>query len=62
MPPTPDDPPLATILRRVVHDLPAGTITDLATGHALLQAMLARLPSLPPAAEPATTFRPDTSL
>jgi hypothetical protein len=51
-------PPLAALLRRAGHDLPAETVADLAQGHALLDAMVALLPPQPPAAEPATVFRP----
>jgi hypothetical protein len=57
----PTFPPLAALLRRAGHDLPADTVADLAQGHALLEAMVALLPAQPPSAEPATVFRPATA-
>lgn len=54
----PSIPPLAALLRRAGHDLPSEAVADLAPGYALLEAMLALLPAQPPAAEPATVFRP----
>jgi hypothetical protein len=55
---TAPEAPLAEMLRRAGHDLPAEVVADLLPGHALLQAMLARLPSQAPPDEPATVFRP----
>jgi hypothetical protein len=56
----PDIPPepLGTLLRRAGYDLSDATVADLAPGHALLEAMLARLGATAPEAEPATIFRP----
>lgn len=56
----PSIPPLAALLRCAGHDLPSEAVADLAPGYALLEAMLALLPAQPPAAEPATVFRPAT--
>lgn len=54
---TTPDLPLAALLRRAGHDLPPEAVADLAHGHALLRAMLARLGQAAPQAEPATIFR-----
>ena len=53
------EPPVAAILRRAGYDLPAAALADLGHGYRLLEAMLARLGTTAPEAEPATTFRPD---
>jgi hypothetical protein len=53
------EPPVATALRLAGHDLPPETLASLDRGHALLQAMLARLGAIAPEGEPATTFAPD---
>jgi hypothetical protein len=52
-------PPVAEALRLAGHDLPLETLRALDTGHALLQAMLARLGASEPEAAPALVFRPD---
>jgi hypothetical protein len=52
-------PPVAEALRLAGHDLPPEVLASLDAGHALLQAMLARLGATAPEAEPASTFRPD---
>lgn len=53
------EPPVAAPLRLAGYDLSTETLASLDAGHALLQAMLARLGAPPPAAEPATAFLPD---
>jgi hypothetical protein len=59
----PETPPetLDATLRRAGFDLPKEAVADLARGHELLVAMLARLGSTAAEAEPATTFRPDAA-
>jgi len=52
-------PPVAKALRLAGYDLPPDTLASLDSGHALLQAMLARLGATAPDAEPAMAFRPD---
>jgi hypothetical protein len=52
-------PPIADALRLAGHDLPPQTLLSLDGGHALLQAMLARLGATAAEAEQAATFRPD---
>jgi hypothetical protein len=52
---------VAARLRQAGYELPAEAVADIARGHALLAAMLARIAPQPPAAEPATVFRPETA-
>ena len=52
-------PALAALLQQAGHALPPDALASLAEGHAKLAAMLALLPEMPPAAEPATVFRPN---
>jgi hypothetical protein len=52
---------LATLLRRAGYDLPDAARAEMAPGHALMRAMLARLGTVPTEAEPATIFRPETT-
>ena len=59
MPDAPPEPRIAVILRDAGYRLPAEILADVAHGHRLLEAMLARLGSVSVEAEPATTFRPD---
>jgi hypothetical protein len=59
MPDATAEPPIAAILRRAGYRIPAEHLADLAHGHRLLEAMLARLGTVPADAEPATIFRPD---
>jgi hypothetical protein len=59
MPDATAEPPIAAILRRAGYRIPAEHLADLAYGHRLLEAMLARLGTVPADAEPATIFRPD---
>jgi hypothetical protein len=54
-------PALAALLQQAGHALPPDALASLAEGHAKLVAMLALLPDMPPAAEPATVFRPTLS-
>jgi hypothetical protein len=49
---------LAALFQQAGHALPPDALVSLAEGHAKLVAMLALLPDMPPAAEPATVFRP----
>ena len=58
MPETPPEPEIAALLRRAGYDLPPAMLADLDHGHTLLRAMVARLGSVAPEAEPATIFRP----
>ena len=51
-------PALAALFQQAGHALPPDALASLAEGHAKLVAMLALLPDIPPAAEPATVFRP----
>jgi hypothetical protein len=51
-------PSFAAALRQAGHDLPPETLAALDQGHALLQAMLARLSPPSPDTEPATVFQP----
>jgi len=56
---TTPEPPAAAILRRAGYDLLPEALADLGHGYRLLEAMLERLGTVAPEAEPATTFRPD---
>ena len=58
---TPSEPPIAAVLRRAGYDLPSDALPGLAHGERLLAALLARLPTQPPEAEPATVFHPETA-
>jgi len=51
-------PALSALFQQAGHALPPDAVASLAEGHAKLVAMLALLPDMPPAAEPATVFRP----
>ncbi|PWS37585.1 hypothetical protein DFH01_12240 [Falsiroseomonas bella] len=54
------DAAIAAALRTAGYDLPPTIVADVARGHGLLAAVLARIGPPRPEAEPATTFRPET--